>query len=213
MIKAIVFDFDGVIADSLDVGFNVTNKILETFGKQTVSREKFREEFSADWERFYRSKGMTEEMIKKEPKLFKREYDMVKNEIKIFEGINLVIDELTKKYKLGIVSNNYWESIVEFLQKFKIHGHFDSIVGYTPGALKPDVKPLMICLNELGVKPEEVYLIGDMEDEITMARRANVAKVIAVSYGYHPLHKLGSADVVVHTPAEILDAIRKFEGV
>ena len=213
MIKAIIFDFDGVIADSLGVGFATTNKILEIFGMPLVSIEEFKEEFGADWRKFYRNRGTPEKMIDKEPELFKKEYEILKKEITIFDGINFVLDELVKKYKLGIVSNNHWEFIVEFLQKFGIHAHFDSIVGYMPGAAKPDIKPLMMCLDELNVKPGEVCLIGDTDDEITMARTANVAKVIAVSYGYHPLHKLKKADAVAHTPVEILDAIRKFDGV
>ena len=212
MIKAIIFDFDGVIADSLEVGFIATNKILEAFGMPVLNIEEFKEEFGADWRKFYRNRDVPEEMIDKEPELFKKEYEILKKEINIFDGINIVLDELVKKYKLGIVSNNHWESIVDFLQKFEIHGHFKSIVGYIPDAIKPDIKPLMICLNELSVKPEEAYLIGDTDDEILMGRRANVAKIIAVSYGYHPIHKLQGADAVVHNPMEILDAIRKFDG-
>ncbi|MBI4170493.1 MAG: HAD family hydrolase [Candidatus Aenigmarchaeota archaeon] len=207
MIKAVVFDFDGVIVDSLNAGFFVTNKILEMFGKPGVVMEEFREEFGADWKKFYRDRDIPEELIEKEPVIFKREMDLLKKELTIFTGIDTVIHELMKNYRLGIVSNNHREFIIEFLKKFGIHDHFGSVVGYLPGAIKPDIKPLLICLKELGVRPEETCVIGDTNDEIVMARKANVAKVIAVSYGFHPLHKLEGADIIVHSPEEIIAAI------
>lgn len=213
MIKAVIFDFDGVIADSIDVGFTATNNILGIFDKPSVTLEEFREEFGADWKRFYRAKGVSEEQIGQEPELFKQEYEPLRNSINIFDGINGVIHGLMKYYRLGIVSNNHWEFIVDFLQRFGIHNHFSSIVGYMDGYAKPDVKPLMMCLEELGVAPHEVCLIGDTVDEILLGRRAGVAKVIAVSYGYQPAHKLVGADAVVDTPVGIIETIRKFHGV
>ncbi len=207
MIKAIIFDFDGVIADSLNMGFQVTNNILETFGKPIATLKEFKEEFGADWVKFYRNRGVPEDLIEKEPELFKKEFEVLRNEIKMFAGIDSIISQLAKKYKLGIVSNNHWEFIVEFLKKFEIHGHFDSIIGYIPEARKPDTKQLLMCLEELDVKPEEACVIGDTIDEITMSRNAGVAKVIAVSYGYDPVHKLEGADVIVHNPEEILKTL------
>ncbi|HLC77047.1 MAG TPA: HAD family hydrolase [archaeon] len=210
MLKAIIFDFDGVIADSMNVGFMTTNNILKIFGKPPATIDEFRQEMGADWKKFYKNRGVPEDMIEREPELFRKEIEVLKKDIEMFDGINIVIHELIKKYKLGIVSSNHWEHIVEFLQKFGVHGHFDSIIGHMDGALKPDVRPLMMCLDELNVKPEEACMIGDTIDDITMARRAGIAKIIAVSYGYDYLHKLKGADEIVHSPGEILGAIRKF---
>jgi len=39
MLKAIIFDFDGVIADSMNVGFMTTNNILKIFGKPPATIE------------------------------------------------------------------------------------------------------------------------------------------------------------------------------
>jgi len=207
MIKAVIFDFDGVIADSAAIGFEATNNILEIFEKPKATLKEFKEEFGADRAKFYRNRGVSEEQIEKEPGLFKKEFEVLKNEIKMFAGIDSVIGQLAKKYRLGIVSNNHWEFIVEFLKKFGIHSHFDSIIGYIHETRKPDTKQLFMCLEELGVKPEEACVIGDTIDEITMSRNAGVAKIIAVSYGYDPLHKLEGADVVIHNPEEILKAL------
>src|SRR3989339_1297787 len=124
MIEAVIFDFDGVIADSMNVGFSVTNSVLSNFGRPPVTFEEYREEFGADWRKFYRGRGLTEQMIDEEPEIFRKEWDMLREEIKAFDGINDAIHGL-KGYKLGIVSNNMWEFIVDFLQKFGIHDHFD----------------------------------------------------------------------------------------
>jgi HAD superfamily hydrolase (TIGR01549 family) len=204
MIKAVVFDYDGVIADSFSVQYKVTNKMLRHFDKDEVTLEEFKKLFTLDWREFYRIRGVGEELIKLEPELFKKEIDVLKEEIVVFDGIKDVVETLGKKYKLGIVSNNFEDFILSFLKRFEMHNIFSSIVGYMPYHVKPDPTQLILCMKNLKVEPHEVCLIGDMEEDIKMGRRAGVKKIIAVSYGYHHHSRLTGADMVAHSPAEIL---------
>ena len=84
MIKAVIFDWDGVISDSVSAQYSVTNKILRHFSKKKVpTLEEFKKSFTLDWRKFYRGKGLSEEELNLEPELFLKEMNILREEISI----------------------------------------------------------------------------------------------------------------------------------
>jgi phosphoglycolate phosphatase len=61
-------------------------------------------------------------------------------------------------------------------------------------------------MEALGIAPHESIMVGDSINDILAAQRADIAS-IACSWGYGDLKELAGADVLVHTPHELLSVI------
>jgi putative hydrolase of the HAD superfamily len=99
--------------------------------------------------------------------------------ITLFPDVVPVINELRKKYKVGLLSNTDCFTIEEFKEK----GHdklFDSMAfSCNLGLLKPDPKIFWLVLHELGAKPEETVMVGDnYKDDILAAEKLGIRGVL-----------------------------------
>jgi HAD superfamily hydrolase (TIGR01549 family) len=208
MIKAIIFDWDGVIADSIRIVYNINQDIIKKFGgRPFADLGDFREKF-ADWRGFYQQLDPANpNSVEDTMEIFRNKLKKSLQNIELYYGIDNVIRKLSKKYKLGIVSHNLRDIIESKLKEHNLLQFFDSIVDGTVENIKPHPEPINICMAELGVEPHETCMIGDFHEDIETARNANLAKVIAVSYGLSTADMLQDADIVVHTPEEIIDAV------
>ena len=72
-----------------------------------------------------------------------------------------VLEALSKKYKLELVSN-FYGNIRTVLEDFGISKYFPKIVeSAVVGVRKPDPKIFSLGVEDLGLKPEEVVVVGD----------------------------------------------------
>ncbi len=72
---------------------------------------------------------------------------------------------------------------------------------------KPHPSMIHACLADAGVDPAAAVMVGDTTYDMDMARAAGV-RTVGVSWGYHPVHRLG-ADVTVNDFAQLPGAIAK----
>ncbi len=68
---------------------------------------------------------------------------------------------------------------------------------------KPDPEPVLKTLRELGVRPEECLVVGDMPVDVLMGKRAG-AHTCAVTYGNANREDLREAGSIIDDFAEIL---------
>lgn len=212
MLKAVIFDFDGVIADSFSAVYSIQKKIAATLGKgfRFKNHDEFKDLFTTDWRKFYiEVLGVDEKDLPEAGKIFRKEMMKLLHDIEIFGGMKDVIINLHTKYRVGIVSSNISDIVRTKLEQFEIADHVDFIVGGETGKLKPDPQPLLQCIDALGAKPDEACFIGDSEDDIKTGRNAGVKRMIAVSYGFQHEGKLKHADVILHKPGDILKELMR----
>lgn len=121
-------------------------------------------------------------------------------------------DALLYFYNAGVLQalcTNKPQVVTEqILHALDIIGFFDSIVGgdFTDEK-KPHPLPLLTCLQELGVRPDQAIMIGDSGADVGAARSATVP-IVLVPDGYTgvPADSLG-ADYVL---GSLLDIPRLF---
>lgn len=208
MIRAVIFDYDGVIVDSARIIYEINQAVIEKLrGKRFRDFEDFKEKFG-HYEDYYKSMDPSDPTIlARSEKIFFEEMQKRSEKPELFEDVVSVIKELSKKFKVGIVSHNYKESIEASLKKGKISDSVSSIIDNRVDNIKPHPDHMLICLKELGVKPEESVMVGDSPIDVEAARRAGFAKIIAVLYGFYTKKYLGGADYFAETPKEILKII------
>ena len=185
MIKAVIFDFGQTLVDSAD-GFRVAEKIA----KERIFRSLFtdeedkyqhflteyrqirksfhtRSEFSrisiwqAVYERFERTADL-QELSQMETEY----WDLVKSRTTPFPETIAVLEKLTARFRLGIITNtqgqksggNHRIALFPGIEKY-----FDTIIiaGESGLPAKPDSEPFLLCLKEMNLKPSEAIYVGD----------------------------------------------------
>ncbi len=217
-VKAVIFDYDGVLNDSLSIIKGLYNE----FYKRGITNIYFKDDkeftdfFEGDMWKNMEAAGMEVNKENKDlcNKVVKEVLTATDPKVKFFEGIDSLLLKLKGEgYKIGIASNGNKEIIISKLKSYGLDSVVDSIVGYEQVSRpKPSPEGLLKCLEELGVKPRNALYVGDMESDIRAAEAAGV-KIIAVTYGYLKLKKdideqLKNADIIVNNVDEIYERIK-----
>lgn len=114
MIKLILFDFDGTIADTLNAGLQIYNMNAENQGfKKVLNLEEAKKLSMTEFMQQFRIP------IYKVPFLMRKVHILLNKDIhkmNMFKGMKTVVKELKKQYSLGILSSNAEKNIVKFLR-------------------------------------------------------------------------------------------------
>ncbi|MBE1275138.1 HAD-IA family hydrolase [Enterovibrio baiacu] len=105
---------------------------------------------------------------------------------KLYEGVDTLLRQLTrKKIPLVLVTNQSTFHANEILTVLGIRNHFSSVLGRD--ALqdpKPSPDGLLEAALLLGIKPEQLLMVGGSVNDVNAARAVG-CKVACVSYGYN----------------------------
>lgn len=217
MIKAVLFDLDGTLVNSLEDLATSCNFALESFGYATHETEKYR---------YFIGNGMQtliERILpedKRDNETHKKVFDVFYNhysqhfvdKTKPYEGIPELLDNLKEKgLKTGIISNKKHEMTLEVVNKLFNTGVFNAVFGKMEGyPTKPDVKLTLKLMEKLGVKPDECVLVGDSGMDMAAAVNAG-CKGVGVLWGFRTKEELleNGANYIVSDTNEILKIIEE----
>lgn len=197
MIKAIIFDFDGTLVNTLyDLQDSINEAlVLNGYQKQYTYEETMYLIGSGTRVLCKRALDYIEHTIKDEEKLFSdfsvcyQENQL--NKTRPYDGvINTLIKIKNKGVKLAILSNKVHDNTLLIANHLFDKDLFDIIVGQKKNIpLKPDPTSLKLLIEELQVNKEDVLYVGDSDTDMKTANNFNVKKV-AVTYGYRPREEL-----------------------
>ncbi|PHV11768.1 HAD family hydrolase [Chitinimonas sp. BJB300] len=189
MIKAILFDLDGTLADTaLDLG-GALNRLLAEEGQPPVPYEKIRPIAS------HGARGLVElgfGLHRNDPgfdalrlRFLDHYEDGFQHETVLFEGINALLETLAARgIKWGIITNKpmrFTDRLVPALG-FSIAPAV-VVSGDTVGVAKPDPRPMQHACEQIGVDPSQCWYVGDAERDIVAGRAVGMKTVLA-GYGY-----------------------------
>lgn len=215
MTKAVIFDLDGTLLDTLEDLADSCNKTLMQFGF---------EERSIDQVRLYVGNGIaklmeqavpskaTKEELEAAVKQMKFNYSLNwKNKTKPYEGIPELLAELAEKgIKTAVVSNKPDPQVKElcglFFSEYMTN---ETAVGEKEGIKrKPAPDSLFEVMRILNVAKEDVIYIGDSDVDIMTAGNAGV-KCISCSWGFRSEEflKEKGASVIIKKPEELLQLL------
>lgn len=209
-IKAIIFDFDGTIADSFEVFVNVLQQIIKRNHPLTYAEiEDLR---SSSLNEIIKKLGVKKWQI---PFLLvsgKREIKKQMYKVKVFDGLAQVLNELDSRgFKIYILSTNAESSIREFLLKHKLNNFITGI--YADIGLWGKALSLSKLQRREKLTKEECVYIGDETRDIEAAKKAQI-KCIAVAWGFSSPEALKSSQpsAIVNIPKDIIKMMLQFEG-
>ncbi|MBN1474159.1 MAG: HAD family hydrolase [Syntrophaceae bacterium] len=203
--KLFLFDFDGVLVDSLDVyEKTVTDCLIKINQPLTRGREEFLELFEGNFYESLVQKGVDLEAF------MKASIDILARvkikDIKPIEDAVPVVAKLHKEHCLIVISSNETASIREALELFKYDGYFKEILGSDFMLSKKD--KILYAIKKYQLPPDDIYYIGDTTGDIKEGKQAGV-KTVGVSWGWHDRAKMAAAgpDHLFDHPTELLQLI------
>ena len=209
MSKLIIFDFDGVLADSLDVVYTMNKDAVKCIGQELTLQE-----YCACFEghinqRLAQMYSLDDEEKKKLVDFKAVLYPQYYNEktVKLFSFAKELVTETSKLGELWIVSSSPTDLITAILETQGLHGYFTKIVGQNR-------QPKGIFFQEAlsGYKSGEVFFVTDTTGDIKEIQKAEVdVAVIAVPWGFHTKELLESENptLLATEPQEIINYIQE----
>lgn len=201
MIKAVIFDLDGVVVDSERVHIEAEKQTMLKYGVGISSEELHR--YTGTAARFmftelikkYRLNTTFEKIFsEKEEILFK----LMEKDVQPTKGIIELFEKLKReKIKLAIASSSHKRFITYVLEKLNIVDLFDSIVSSEDVIYgKPNPETFLRAANELKVNPTECLVIEDSKLGVEAAKNAGM-KCVGYRNPDSGNQDLSKADVVI----------------
>ena len=184
MIKALVFDIDGVLIDSFDANLKFFQDLLSKAGYKPPTKKEYSPIFHLSMLDVIRicTKSSDEKEIKRVWEMGrsrKVKYPILL--LKTTKNVEKTIIELSGKYLLGIVTNRMKEGIYKIPVLSRLQKYFQITVAYQDTVNhKPHPDPLLLACKKLGVNPDEAVYVGDAQSDIIAAKAAGM-KVIFFS--------------------------------
>ena len=201
----ILFDYDGVLADTLDDLLKFSQEICNELGVQHhVVREDISTLEAMSFANLGRRVEVPEPLVEE---FVRRSLEKVANKKTpphIFPGLAQVIRELSTRHILGIVTTNSSQNVNAFLKEHALADCFRAIYGVDQTGTKAE--KISHARDQFTAAGEAVFMIGDAASDINAAREAS-AKSIGVSWGHQSVEMLirAKADYIVNSPTELLN--------
>jgi beta-phosphoglucomutase len=219
MFEAVIFDWDGTLADTKRVVVASFQKALneiqcnisDEFIERRIgigSAETFREILRHSKVRF--DEILISSLVKRK---VEAEIEMA-HEVRLLEGTLDLLNSLRGRVKLGLASMNNQEVVQRLLRIMNVHRFFDAITTAEDIVhSKPDPEIFLKCATELNSKPNKCMVIEDSIFGVKAAKSAGMG-CIAVLTGVYRREELNKTkpDLIVNSLKQhraILDFIFK----
>ena len=213
-IRAVLFDLDGTLLDTLDDLTDSVNAALAGFGFAPRTRDEVRRFVGNGVRRLIGRavpEGTPEEAVLRCLERFRAHYaGNLANRTKPYPGVEGALADLKASgLRTAVVSNKYDGAVKSLCAKY-FGGALDAAVGETGGiARKPDPALLFAALDMLRACREEAVYIGDSDIDVNTAANAGIP-CIACSWGFRSRESLLAAHpaAIADSPSEWMDILK-----
>ena len=207
--KAVLYDMDGTVLDTLTDLENAANTALRHFGLPEVSREKVRASLGNGADRLIREcvpEGTDEALLRQIVAWYRPWYEAhCCVETCPYPGILPLMERLKQRgIRQAIISNKADAAVRELADRF-FPGLLEAAVGESRTVrCKPDPDAVLAAAARMGVAPADCVYVGDTEIDVATARNADM-DCLTVSWGFRSEEQLFAAGAVsiAHTAEEL----------
>ncbi len=192
MIKAVIFDMDGLMFDTERLSKELYRELAEKRGYDFEedffdemvgldledTKKTFKEDYGQDFP-YLEMREQKNELLKKYVK---------ENGVPVKEGLLETIDYLKRnQYLIAVASSSFREKIEFFLDSISIKEKFDYIIGGDEvEKSKPDPEIFLKGVNGLGVQKEEALILEDSAHGVLAANKAGIKVILIPDLVEHP---------------------------
>ena len=211
--KAIIFDLDGTLTDTLEDLYLSVNHALRSCNLPERSLDEVRR-FVGNGIRKLIERSVPEDtsidMLERCFEAFRAYYVIhCQDHTRLYPGIASLLTALhAKGYRMAVVSNKLQAGVDELADTF-FNGVIDVAIGEQSGIpRKPEPDMVRHALDRLGVKKEEAIYVGDSDVDLQTASNAGLP-CISVLWGFRNRDFLVAhgATMLVESPQEVLELV------
>jgi len=205
----ILFDFDGVLADTLEDMLNFAREACIQLGLprnptpadldalETMSFAEYGRQLKLPSQHIDGFVSRCLQMFNQRPR-----------PPKIFDGMAQVVTHAAERNMVAIITGNTTHTVERFLRENEIYNHIKMVIGVEHPGSKPE--KVRVVLKELAQPEERAYMVGDAVSDIRAAKQASI-KSIAVGWGHQSIARLREAqpEYQVESPQELLELLKE----
>ena len=207
--KAVLFDMDGTVLDTLDDLADSVNRSLREFGLPEVSRFQVGQSLGNGAKYLIRHclpEGSDEALCEQVLAFYKPWYDAhCRIKTKPYDGIlQLMVALRADGIRQAIISNKPDSAVQELAEAF-FPGLMDVVIGESPAVKrKPSPDTVLAAASQMGLMASDCVYIGDTEVDLETARNAGM-DCIPVSWGFRTEEQLcaAGAEEIIRSPEEL----------
>ena len=197
MLKAIIFDYNGVLVDDLKVhedaylfaakesGRPLSRETVSQYISYAIERKRvfyFGDISDKEWEDLLRTKT-------------RRYFEIAAKKTLVFPDVGAVLSSLSERYLLALLSNTTRENFNGVFPA-TLSGYFrETLFADEVKKPKPSPEPLLEIVRRLGVTKEQCCYVGDSLLDIQMSRSAGIP-VYGLTTGHNSLDELKAAGAI-----------------
>ena len=180
MLKAVIFDMDGLMVDTEIISYLCYKKIIESYG-YTFSKEEYIERYPGKTlvhslnyikDYYHIDFDVNEKILE-----FRRyDYELIDQGVQLKKGLITLLKYLkTQHYKTIIATSSTKERAMKMLSQFDILRYFDDMIcGNEVTQGKPSPEIFLKACEKINVLPEEALVLEDSEAGIEAAYNGNI---------------------------------------
>lgn len=197
----LIFDFDGTLADSLDINIMIFNKFLKLFGKPLTDKNEI---LDGGLDKLIKSRSIKKWQIPFLVLMGRFETAKHIHEIKIFPGIRQVLDILSQTHTLGIITSNSKKNVLKFLKNNKIDKNIFTFIDAEFSVTSKHIK-IQNIVSKYKLEHQKTWYIADETRDMKAANKAKI-KSVAVTWGYESSSSLAknNTDKTINKPQQLL---------
>lgn len=207
----ILFDYDGVLADTLDDLLRFGQAACNQLGvKHVATKDDLNRLEVMSFASYGQACKVPEHLIDEFVRICLNSFAEKISPPAIFTGLSDVVRHLSINHKLAIVTTNSSQNVNAFLIK---HG-LDDLIHAVYGVDSPGSKMQKISMAQdqllKNKRQASVFMVGDALSDVLAARQASVFSV-AVTWGHQSLENLlrGNPDYVIRSPHELIEVVEQ----
>jgi phosphoglycolate phosphatase len=207
MTQIILLDFDGVLADTVDLMLRFSSEVCAELGHPcTPTRDDLAVLRPMSFESLGRQLGVPDDLIGDFVAGCLQRFRQHPEPLPVFPGMAQAVAQLAQAAHIGIVTGNGAAAVRRTLEHHGLAKYIEVVLGEEDA--RPRLEKLQSVVEMLGKLGDSVYMVGDAVSDVTNARKLGVTS-IAVAWGHQNVADLqqAGADYLVETPEELVAAI------
>lgn len=182
--KIIIFDFDGVLADTFDTFYPLMRDVMKCVDL-SLTPNQYRNFFTGNVHKsiknFINNKKKYEAAMKFRNSNYDKYYNNRHSGAKLFIGTIEFLKKINKSYILTVASSGRVNNIINLLERNRVKNLFSLVIANSDTSKAGMIKEI---LGKFDKKAEASIMITDTVGDIKIAKKLGL-KTIAVEWGFH----------------------------
>lgn len=215
--KAVIFDLDGTLINSLNDLADSVNKVLASYNLPTYNIESYKYRVGNGIRKLMErslpadKQNLLDEALEKFKAIYaEHNLDKTRPYADIMQLLQTLKD---KDIKLGVCTNKHDEAAKAIIKTLFDENTFSQIIGDKAGLKrKPDPGKVLAIAKNWNIAPQEIAYLGDSGVDMQTAVNADMLAV-GVLWGFRTADELkeNGADVLISSPLELLTAVNFYK--